>query len=471
VLTAPFRFVEVPFDKDASITALGPIDGAGAHDAVVALARTCDDLFVFAHGWNNDVPEAQLLYSGILASLGAAWTAAGLGDADTSRTGVAALYWPSKRFDEGDLISGGAAAIADPAPAVDYRAAIATQIANLADAGGQFSPADLAHLQTALNHVPNLSDPAAQDAYVKALAALFPATPEEDDGALVASSNVVASAPGADVLNAIGVRMAATAPVPAPVPSGGGGAGGSIDDPGTAAAPSDGSASAFDPVGAIEHAAWMLLNVTTYYVMKERGGTIGSVGAAPLVAAALAANPALRVHLVGHSFGGRLVSSLANALPEGATVASIALLQAAYSHYGLAPAAAAGGRPVGAFRDVIANRKVRGEIAITHSEYDWAVGAAYPIASAFHHDNASAIPVPSTANSEWGGMGASGAMDTPEAFDDTLLDARAPYAALPSGMSIRDLRGDAFISGHGDVTGPQVAWAILHGFAAARRTA
>jgi hypothetical protein len=90
VLTAPFRFVEVPFDKDASITALGPIDGAGAHDAVVALARTCDDLFVFAHGWNNDVPEAQLLYSGILASLGAAWTAAGLGDADTSRTGVAA---------------------------------------------------------------------------------------------------------------------------------------------------------------------------------------------------------------------------------------------------------------------------------------------------------------------------------------------------------------------------------------------
>ena len=66
-------------------------------------------------------------------------------------------------------------------------------------------------------------------------------------------------------------------------------------------------------------------------------------------------------------------------------------------------------------------------------------------------DTASAIPisVPGTANSPWGGMGASGAQQTAEAFDDTLLDGNAAYAPLPAGKLIRNLTGDAFISGHG----------------------
>jgi hypothetical protein len=68
-------------------------------------------------------------------------------------------------------------------------------------------------------------------------------------------------------------------------------------------------------------------------------------------------------------------------------------------------------------------------------------------------------------------MGASGAMQTPEAYDDTMLDGTAAYAPLANGLSIRNLKGDAFIPGHGNVTGSQVAWAILHGFTTARQTA
>ncbi|MBD5633993.1 MAG: hypothetical protein IAI49_05885, partial [Candidatus Eremiobacteraeota bacterium] len=241
-----------------------------------------------------------------------------------------------------------------------------------------------------------------------------------------------------------------------------GGGGDSIDDSPSAAGAGTGTAQGFNPIGDLKQAAWMLLNLTTYYVMKERGGTVGSVGAAPLVAAALAANPTLRVHLVGHSFGGRLVTSLANSLPAGSNVASLTLLQAAYSHYGLAPAPPGGGRPAGAFRNLVTNRKVTGEIAITHSVHDWAVGGAYPIASALSRDSASGLDTPDTSNSPWGGMGASGAMQTQEAFDDQLLDGHAAYAPLPAGKSIRNLKGDAFISAHGDVTGPQVAWALLH---------
>ncbi len=460
---APFQTVEVPFDKNATITALGPIDGSGAAAAVAALAARVDDLIVISHGWNNDVVEARALYSGFFTSVADAWSAAGLSASDQQRTGVVALYWPSKRFDESDLIPGGAAAIADAAP-TDYGAAIAAQIANLKDADGQFDAAQQQLLDTALAQVPSLDTEAAQNAYVAALAALFPTAPGETDPGLDASKSGFAERTGAQILQDIQTQLG----IAAAAPQGSGGAE-SID--GDADAGAAGAAAGFNPIAGIQQAANLLLNLTTYYVMKERAGTVGQTGAAPLIAATLQANPSLRVHLVGHSFGGRLVTSLANSLPGSLQVRTIALLQAAYSHYGLAPAPADGGRPVGAFRDVVTKQKVRDIVQITHSSHDWAVGAAYPIASFISRDTASAVPisVPGTANSPWGGMGASGAQQTPEAFDDTLTDAHGPYAPLPAGKLIRNLNGDAFISGHGDVDGSQVAWAFVQGFLLGRR--
>jgi hypothetical protein len=461
---APFQTIEVPFDKDAAITPLGPIDGSGAKSALAALVPHIDDLIVISHGWNNDVADAQGLYTRFFASVAQAWSAAGLTAADAQRTGVLALYWPSKRFDEADLIPGGAAAIADAA--TDYGAAIATQIANLKDAFGQFDAAQQRALDTALSQVPFLESEAAQNAYVAALASLFPSASGEADPGLDASKGGLAARSGADILRDIETQLGAQPEAPA----GGGGAAVIGDDAPAAAGGAEGVALGFNPIADIKHAANLLLNLTTYYVMKERAGVVGAKGAAPLVASALAAKPSLRVHLVGHSFGGRLVTSLANALPDGLHVATIALLQAAYSHYGLAPAPGDGSRPVGAFRNVIEKHKVRNLIQITHSSHDWAVGAAYPIASFIARDTASAIPisVPGTANSLWGGMGGSGAQQTAEAFDDTLLDGHVAYKPLPPGKLIRNLTGDPFISGHGDVAGAQVVWAFLQGFVSAR---
>ncbi len=154
----PFATVEVPFDKNAAITPLGAIDGTGAEAAIAAMLPGIDDLIVISHGWNNDIDEARALYSGFFTSVAKAWSAAGLSSADQQRTGVVALYWPSKRFDESDLIPGGAAAVQDPAP-TDYGAAIATQIANLKDAFGQFGPAEQQLLNTALQQVPAAGQP------------------------------------------------------------------------------------------------------------------------------------------------------------------------------------------------------------------------------------------------------------------------------------------------------------------------
>ena len=190
--------------------------------------------------------------------------------------------------------------------------------------------------------------------------------------------------------------------------------------------------------------------------MKERAGVIGRSGVNALLAEAFAARPGVRVHLVGHSFGGRLVTSLASALAAGTQARTLTLLEAAYSHYGLAKDYL--GHGPGAFRAIIDGKTVRGTISITHSVHDWAVGLAYPIASAIAHQSGSAI---GDASDFYGGMGRNGAQATDEAFDDTLLGEQTPYDPLPAGKSIRNLNGDDIITSHGDVQRVETAWALL----------
>ena len=475
-----FRAVRAPFDKDGKIAALGPIDGSHVHEQLAALVPQIDDLIVISHGWNNNVPEAQALYDEFLGNVRAQWAAAGLEQHDADRTGVLALYWPSKRFEESDLISGGAASVDDTstggpgAAAVDYQAKIEEQVANLRDADGQFPPEQQALLEEIAQTSRSLDDPASQTAFVVALAKLMPAPAEPDPGLDVLTVQD-AQANGPAILQEVATQVGGGTFV-APPPDGEGGAA-SIGDASTAPSDMSGGAAGFDPLGGIKKAAWLMLNLTTYYAMKERAGTLGPI-AAKLVLDALKQKPSLRVHLVGHSFGGRLVTSLANALPDGGpSVASMMLLQAAYSHYGLAPAPSAGqaARPAGAFRSVVEKRKVRGWIQITHSNHDWAVGAGYPLASSIARQTASALEltVPSTADSLWGGMGANGAQQTPETYDTDMLASEGRYpppgAKLPHPKrTIRNINGNAFISGHGAVRGKQVTWAFLQGFVAAR---
>ena len=465
-----FTFVQLPFDKDGNITAIGPIDGTHAREQLLAMAPQIDDLIVISHGWNNDVKDAQALYDGFFDNVRAQWTAAGLTQQDSDRTGILAVYWPSKRFDEPGQVTGGAAGIGNAAPAEpDYQALIETQIANLKDEHGQFPPAEQALLDQALAASRTLDDPASQTAFVVAMAKLMPAPQEPDPGLDVLNVRAAQEA-GPEILQELATQLGGTTGPPADPDSGGAASIGTLAPPDLS-----GGAAGFNPFGNLKQAAWMLLNGTTYYVMKERAGLIGPK-VTPLVLEAMAKNPALRVQLAGHSFGGRLVTALANALPAGGpTAATMTLLQAAYSHYGLAPAPPPGAaaRPVGAFRSVIEQKKVRGQIQITHSNHDWAVGAGYPIASAIMRQTAAFITVPSTAGSLWGGMGANGAQQTPESYDTDLLDGHIPYpppaASLPAPKrTIRNLNGNAFIGGHSDIKGPQVTWAFLQAFVGSR---
>jgi hypothetical protein len=168
------------------------------------------------------------------------------------------------------------------------------------------------------------------------------------------------------------------------------------------------------------------------------------------------------LHLVGHSFGCRLVTSAVNALPGGDPLRpnTMTLLQGAFSHNGFA--AQFDGVNDGAFRQVVANKKVRGPILITHTRNDKAVGVAYPIASRIAGQTAAAL---GDENDIYGGMGSNGAQNqntTPERVVGTLLDVGGgyPFAAGATSSTPYNLLADAFISGHSDIVKPQVAYAV-----------
>lgn len=149
-------------------------------------------------------------------------------------------------------------------------------------------------------------------------------------------------------------------------------------------------------------AAARFLNQLTYYTMKKRAGVVG-VGLARSVLAKIHLTSHVDLHLVGHSFGARLVTAAANEnLDLGKlSLFSLTLLQGAYSHNGLAGEFAPG--LAGAFPHVVG--KTRGPIAITHTHNDLACTLAYALASRLSRDMTQGI---GDKDDKFGAMGANG---------------------------------------------------------------
>src|SRR6516164_2443972 len=68
------------------------------------------DLVFISHGWNNDISEARQLYANFFAAMASVQKSEKV--ALTRSFAVAAIFWPSKRFADTDLIPGGAAGLA-----------------------------------------------------------------------------------------------------------------------------------------------------------------------------------------------------------------------------------------------------------------------------------------------------------------------------------------------------------------------
>ena len=200
-----------------------------------------------------------------------------------------------------------------------------------------------------------------------------------------------------------------------------------------------------------------LLNCTTYYQMKERASVIGSTGVNQTLKTIQTQHPNIKIHLIGHSFGGRLVTAAAagpeNQLPV--KVNTMTLLQTAFSHYGFAEKY--DGTHNGFFRRVITSKTVSGPTLISFTQNDEAVGKMYPLASMIAGQVAAGL---GDKNDMYGGIGCNGAQKTPEASDGVLLKLGGSYQFQRG--KLYNLNSDAIIKGHSDICHNEVAYAILN---------
>jgi hypothetical protein len=424
------------------ITKEGRIFDAQQKSAIEAAVRQAGegrltDLFVISHGWNNDKRDARELYDALFGNISTI-VAGRRTSGENRKFAIVGVFWPSKKFADEDLIPAGGAANMAAASAGPLSSLLKNKLHGLK---GTFDRPDENALDRAAALVDDLEEsPEAQKRFVDLIRSVVPQHPL--DTAEDASGQFFQT-PGDELLSAF------SAPVmPTPREAGGQGGALSLDDEQTGAAAGLG-----DMFSGITAGAWRLLNYTTYYQMKERAGVVGGcLGGVLKDIRQLRAD--LRIHLIGHSFGARVVTAAADG-SASVRPSSLALLQGAFSHNGFTEKF--DGQTDGFFRRVISQSKVDGPILATHTVNDRAVGLAYPLASRISGDNRSAI---GDQNDVFGGLGRNGAvkMKANEIVKGRLLPADGRYAF--SRGKVHNLLADEFISGHSDVTKLQVANAL-----------
>ena len=426
---AGIPFVEANFDKNGNL-----------QNGVVLPAGTTDVLII-SHGWNNNKVDAQKLYDAFFGNFA---ELKGNFDLASRKLAIVGIFWPSKKFDDLAFKVGQSNAAAVGVSAED-EGLLAAKLDELKQTLFS-SPGEVQSIDAAKETLAGIeTSPAARQKFVSNIRSLLnPAAANRED-----ASDTFFQTSEEELMENLKIPIAAT--VPPDVASGGAafdiGSGPTIEEGGGAGIGSF--------LESFETAALNILNYTTYYEMKTRAGIVGDKGVAPLIDK-LSANVE-RIHLIGHSFGGRLVTAAA----KGSTtnkIASLTLLQAAFSHNGFSKIME------GFFRKVVDSKRVAGPIVITHSKNDTAVGIAYPIASRINNDVAMAI---GDENDKFGGIGRNGAQKMGSGEVDTreivLRDTAGKYSF--SAGKFFNLKGDQFISSHGDVTNKQVVNAVLNAVA------
>jgi hypothetical protein len=406
----------------------------GEVDTVLAElpGRGLTDLFVFSHGWNSDRRQARRTYQLWFQQVPSLLARGG----SQARVGTLGAVWPSKRWaDEAEPTAAaggvGAAGLGDapPAPAGDgalvedlkdvfegdERRQALDELARLLEERPEDSAA-LARFQTLMGELAGTPDaePAGED---QGEVALLEDEPEEVFGRF------------ADAVPRTG----------------------------------EGGAAGFgNPFERLWDGAKEALRQLTYFEMKKRAGVVGKQGLGPLLGRIAQAGPEVRVHLLGHSFGARLVSFALAGLPDPARspVKSLYLLQGAFSHFAFADTLPMDRSRGGALKGMAA--RVDGPLVASFSVHDTAVGKLYPLASLSSRDDSADME---DLLFRWGGIGHDGA----QAVDATV----APLGPVGTGYRFArgrfvNLDGDAVVNrggppagAHSDIFHPELVWAGL----------
>lgn len=431
-----FPYFEVQFTKEGVVN-----DQAEVDQLLDFLAQgEVTDILVVAHGWNNDMKEARALYQELFGHVRDEINGDKPSGIAARKFAVFGILWPSKKFADEDDIPSGAASLAAP------EADSAELIAQLEELKGFFdNNDDDALLSRAQELVPRLEDdPAAANEFADLIRSL-PGIEEKHAEDNSERFFTISSEELMDIMSRPDIAAA-------PEPGMGGAAG---FNPGIGDA--GGALGIKDFLGGLLAGARKVLNFTTYFQMKGRAGAVGRIGVSEILKRIRQRVPDIKIHLIGHSFGGRVVTSAANALDgsQQTRPSTLTLLQAAFSHNGFAQKF--DGKRDGFFREVVTMEKVSGPIIITHSVQDRAVGIAYPIASKLSDDDSAGLGGP---DDRFGGIGRNGAQHTPESDDGSPLGPNDCVYSFQAGK-IYNLNADSIIQGHSDIRRSEVAHALL----------
>jgi hypothetical protein len=417
---------EIEFDQVGALLDDGGLVGADAPE----------DLFVFSHGWNTDRASARELSMAMFGLIAAALPAT-----RRASTGFVTVEWPSLLFPEdepaadGPVLTGARGELPpqprSPAPKPSTGAALAAALTP-AFSGQR---ADLARIGLLLDTRPRALDKLTELHRLASGLVTTPNTAVEDDG-----ESTVRIARTRDALEA----LATLAP----------GSGGGSED----------------MFGTLWDGGRELVRVLSYYEMKSRAEVIGRDGLGRMLGRLRQARPNLRVHLLGHSFGARLVAFALAALPTASEspVKSLLLVQGAFSHFAFSPALPLIPPRAGAlarFAD-----RVDGPLLATFSAADRALGWWYPNASMLaREDDRIRCPEPVSAGFgyRWGGLGHDGYQQD-AVISQRLQPVGSRYDWRPGKFYRLDAnlvinRDLSWLAGaHSDIRKPEIAWAAVN---------
>jgi hypothetical protein len=408
---AGLTYCEVDFNADGTLASDGglsrAVGGGGARD-----------IFVLSHGWNCGADSARSLYQALFTML------AGMIPGRLATSLAVGVIWPSLLFPDDDP------ATAKPAPSTGAELAAA-----LAPAFPQ-QPGNVAQLGALLDSQPPDASQLIRFHTLASGLVTSPPLAAEDAGQQAAVTGDTAAVFGA---------AAAMSKTPA------------------------GSAQGLpSPFSALWDGAREVLRSLSYYEMKNRAGVIGRAGLGPLIGRLAAADAGIRVHLTGHSFGGRLVAYALSGLPDSALgtsspVKTLLLIQGAFSHFAFAnpipDPAVAGQGALASFAD-----RVDGPLLATFTAADRALGWWYPAVSFLAHQDCESAD---DLGYQWGALGHDGYQQTPAGLTVPLGPQGTSYQFQAGSFYLLDANTvicadqSALGGAHTDIQHPQVIWPVV----------
>ncbi|MCC7248525.1 MAG: hypothetical protein IT473_07875 [Lysobacter sp.] len=423
---AEFPYYILPFDKD------GVCEAPETRRHLLEQVADRSDIYVFCHGWNNDWKAATGRYAEFIDQLVAQRKIHGPPTPPDYRPLLVGLFWPSQALEWFESETGPAMA-----GAVGDTAAETALSEEIAEALPEERRARFREL---------IGADALDEAHSRELADLLAsaASPGDDEGVprgalsaedLLAAASALQTPPPPD-FDEIGSAIP----------------GGTV--PGNAANSGETPAAA----GIGDALNWLdprhLIKPFTVWTMKDRAGVVGGRGVRALLDALLRDSRA-RIHLLGHSFGCKVVMTATASLPEPMPrkIHSAVLLQPAVSQYAFAPKVPETGLPGGFYKTLA---RIERPVVATFSAHDLALNKAFHLALRRANDLGEQPLAAGESPSPYAALGGFG----PRASNETIVFIHNPGEAYDfgSGGRIVGIRGTRTIGGHGDINNASTWW-------------